>query len=99
MFRSPHWNHAEIHRRGEPPVQAYFLVTEVLPQGERRVIEKLEAERLFQLVGDFASEEDPGDVGLPDRDVPRSVRIGPGIAQSADERRPSRIAGRAAHRS
>jgi hypothetical protein len=53
-----------VQRRRKAPIQPQFLVTEAPAHGQCREVEERETHRLLELVGQRASEQDPGDVGL-----------------------------------
>jgi hypothetical protein len=51
--------HGEIELRRVPAVEAQFLLAELSPPLERRVVEEVKAQRLLDLVGELAGEQHP----------------------------------------
>jgi hypothetical protein len=62
----PHHVHVKLLRGA--PVQPDLLLAEVLPGLQRAEVDEAEGDRLLQLVGKLAGEQDAGDMGLDQRD-------------------------------
>jgi len=75
-----------VDRGTEPAVQADLLGAEVASAFHRAEIEERETDRLLELVGVGAREEDVRDVRLQVLDGPRPVRIEAGVGERRDHR-------------
>ena len=74
-------NDAQIHPGGGAPVEAQLFLAAPAPRCERAEIQKSEANRLLDLVGIFAGEKHPGDVGFDHLDSSDRMRIAGRIEQ------------------
>lgn len=66
---------AEIDPWCEAPVEAQFLLAEVVPQRRRGKIEESQCDGFLDLVGQPAGQKNPGYVGLDQGDRPRCMRV------------------------
>src|SRR5206468_9457576 len=69
LWRAINSYHVEIQLWCQAAIQAEFFLAEEVPFGERREINKAQIDGLFNLVGVWASQHDPRDMGLQNRDL------------------------------
>ena len=89
-------NDVEIDVRCQPPVELHFVAAGVQALAEAAEIEEAEVQRLLDLVGEFAGEQDPGDMGFDDPHRACRVIVAGRVVQAADQL--GRIAYRFRHR-
>src|SRR5207244_1453571 len=81
----------------ETPVEADLVFASDDPPLEAGKVQEAKIDRLFDLVGEPAGQQHPGDVGFVQTDVVSRMRIGRRLQKRLDKRRQGVTSGRPVH--
>ena len=84
--RADDGHHVQVDVGRKAAVQAQLVLAANVPEFERAEVQKRQLQGLLDLVGEFARQQDPGDVGLHQRDLVHGARVARGLKQGADQR-------------
>src|SRR5437762_3290171 len=85
FWRARDGRHLQVQLRCKAAIEAEFFLTEKVPLGERREIDKAQMDRLFDFVRVWAGQHHPRDVGLEDRDFSGRMLVHGALGEGLDQ--------------